>query len=188
MCDTHLQSAQVWHVLTRDYTVLPATHTFIHMHHPALRMVGASRLSLFGTIQTRFRIRSSFQLSIRLFISSCQSIVSFSRHSSYLSSFSSGFPGRSNEAFRQRLSSPLSAVLYNIDTASHPPLSYVPAICHSSDCYRYITDILFNTCIFHFSPISLFISHPRDIFTDGQINFTVAINIRPHLFCRSRIN
>ena len=26
---THLLSAQVWHVLTRDHTVLPATHTFI---------------------------------------------------------------------------------------------------------------------------------------------------------------
>jgi len=26
---THLESAQVWHVLTRDHTVLPAIHTFI---------------------------------------------------------------------------------------------------------------------------------------------------------------
>ena len=26
----HLKSAQVWHVLTRDHTVLPATHPFIH--------------------------------------------------------------------------------------------------------------------------------------------------------------
>jgi len=28
--ETHLQSIQVWHVLTRDYTVLPVIHTFIH--------------------------------------------------------------------------------------------------------------------------------------------------------------
>jgi len=26
----HLQSAQVWHMLRRDHTVLPSTHTFIH--------------------------------------------------------------------------------------------------------------------------------------------------------------
>jgi len=26
----HLQSAQIWHILTSDYIVLPATHTFIH--------------------------------------------------------------------------------------------------------------------------------------------------------------
>jgi len=27
------KSAQVWHVLTRDHTALPATHTFIHRIH-----------------------------------------------------------------------------------------------------------------------------------------------------------
>jgi len=31
VCDTHLYSAQVWHMLTRDHTDLPATHTFIRI-------------------------------------------------------------------------------------------------------------------------------------------------------------
>jgi len=30
MSHDHLWSAEVWHVLTRDHTVLPDTHTFIH--------------------------------------------------------------------------------------------------------------------------------------------------------------
>jgi len=40
---THLKSAQVWHVLTRDRTVLPATHTFIHeWNEPYLPLLPAA--------------------------------------------------------------------------------------------------------------------------------------------------
>jgi len=41
---------QVWHVLTRDHTVLPATHTFIHKcYEPYLPLLLSRRASqLFG--------------------------------------------------------------------------------------------------------------------------------------------
>ena len=41
-----VQSAQVWHVLTRDHTVLPATHTFIHKwNEPYLPLLRSRRAS-----------------------------------------------------------------------------------------------------------------------------------------------
>jgi len=43
---THLYSAQVWHVLTRDHTVLPATRTFIHKwNEPYLPLLPSRRAS-----------------------------------------------------------------------------------------------------------------------------------------------
>jgi len=40
------QSAQVWHVLTRDHTVLPAIHTFIHKwNEPYLPLLPSHRAS-----------------------------------------------------------------------------------------------------------------------------------------------
>ena len=43
---THLQSTPIWHVLTRDHTVLPDIHTFIHKwNQPYLPLLPSCRAS-----------------------------------------------------------------------------------------------------------------------------------------------
>ena len=44
--ETRLQSTQVWHVLTRDHTVLPASHKFIHKwNEPYLSLLPSCRVT-----------------------------------------------------------------------------------------------------------------------------------------------